>query len=227
MEIYKKQELDEHYNKIFLQNRQKLLSGGIGDPFLTAPEADTRMALALLIRIGPEVSANISRYLEELKKAEPGLYYYPDEDFHITVMDILRGEPGRKIPERIDDYIRCVRSCAAGIRPFQITLDGAAASDNAVMIKGYYEEELERLRVSLRKELAEQGLLLEERYQTFSAHVTAVRIPKRLEHAAEFLSHIETERAFGQMKAEALELVFHNWYDSKKTVLDRVKLKER
>ena len=69
MEIYKKQELDDHYNKIFLQNRQKLLSGGIGDPFLTAPEADTRMALALLIRIGPEVSANISRYLEELKKA--------------------------------------------------------------------------------------------------------------------------------------------------------------
>ena len=91
----------------------------------------------------------------------------------------------------------------------------------------YKKQELERLRVSLRKALAEQGLLLEERYQKFSAHVTAVRIPKRLEHAEEFLSHIETERAFGEMKAEALELVFHNWYDSKKTVLGRVKLKER
>ena len=41
----------------------------------------------------------IEEFMKELQEIEPDLYYYPGHDFHITVMDILRGEKGRTVPE--------------------------------------------------------------------------------------------------------------------------------
>ena len=89
MELYNRDVLENHYKNILKQNKEKLMHGGSGDTFLVSPELDTRMSIALLIRIENTVSDNIKAYLDEIKEMEPDLYIYPKEDFHITVLDIL------------------------------------------------------------------------------------------------------------------------------------------
>ena len=218
--------LKEHYNHILEQNKEILIKGGHGDPFLLSPKTDARMAVALLIRVKGEASGKITDYLQKLKKTEPALYYYPPQDFHITVLDILRGKPNRAIPENIADYIACIQECADKIKPFCIDFQGVTASDNAVLVCGYYEYGLEEIRRSVRKALLERNLILEERYQTISAHITVARIPQRLGHPEQFLNQIKEEICFGKMEVDSLELTFHNWYDSEKTKLAEFTLRE-
>ncbi len=84
--------LDNHYDSILAVNREKILSGGVGDVLLERALTDSRMSLAVLIRIPLNVAEKINRCIDDLRGIEPNLYYYPAKDFHITVMDVLKGE---------------------------------------------------------------------------------------------------------------------------------------
>ena len=173
MNYYWKEKLKELYDiNIYEKNKQKIISGGIGDNFLKNAKKDNRMSLVLLIRISPEISTKIEKCISELKQIEPNLYYYPKEDFHITVIDILKGIEGRTIPKNLNEYIECIKKCISEIKPFKIEFNGLTASDNAVMVKGFYEYELQKFREAFRKALKDKGLTLEERYETISSHVT-------------------------------------------------------
>lgn len=224
MKYYNKPGLIELYSGILKQNQQKLLSGGTGDSFLTSSSTDERMALALVFRPSGEIAGRITAHLEQLRDMEPDLYFYPPRDLHVTVVDILKGMPGRKIPDNIEQYIQCIKECAARIRPFTVEFDGMTASDNAAMVKGFYEAELEDFRILIRRAFAEKSLPLEERYQTISSHITTTRIPIKLQNPKAFIDYIMEPVSFGTMKTDSLELVFHNWYDSKKTVLAKFPL---
>ena len=225
MRIYDKDKLDNHYNNILKSNTDKIMRGGIGDALLHDAKNDARMALVVLIRISSDIKNSITGYMEELKLLEPDLYYYPQEDFHITVMDILKGERGRTIPANIDEYIDTITKCAEEISVFEILFDGMTASDNAVLVRGYYEEALEQFRKMLRDKLKQQGLILEERYETFSSHISVARIRNKLKKPKEYIDFISRDYNFGIMKVESLEVCFHNWYDSQKTILREIQLR--
>ena len=68
------------------------------------------------------------------------------------------------------------------------------------------------------------NLKLEERYKTISVHITIARIKDKLKNPEKYISFIENEKDtnFGKMKVESMELIFHNWYDTKKQILTRV-----
>ena len=225
MNIYNKEKLDNHYNiNIFQKSKEKLLSGGKGDDFLKNVKNDNRMSLVLLIRISPEISDKIEECISELKNIEPNLYYYPKSDFHITVIDILKGEENREIPTNINEYIECIKICASQIKPFKIIFNGLTASDNAIMVKGYYEQELQKFRESLRKLLRERSLPLQERYETISCHITIMRVPNKVDKPKELIKIIEKDKNFGILEVNSMELSFHNWYDTKKEALTIIKL---
>ena len=225
MNIYSKENLDIHYDKnIYEKNKQKLLKGGTGDKFLINAKNDNRMSLVLLIRIASEISNKIEKCISKLKNIEPDLYYYPKTDFHITVIDILKGEENREIPNNLNEYIECINNCIKEIKPFKIEFNGLTASDNAIMVKGYYEYELQKFRELLRKSLKEKGLSLEERYETISCHITIGRVADNFKNPKDLTKFIEEERKFGVMEVDSLELSFHNWYDTKKKVLTLFKL---
>lgn len=79
------------------------------------------------------------------------MYIYPKEDFHITVLDILRGIQGREIPENIDAYVKCIAECAEKISSFYIDFTGMTTSDNAGLVCGYYEYGLEQYKIFPKK----------------------------------------------------------------------------
>ena len=225
MNIYSKENLDIHYDKnIYEKNKPKLLKGGTGDKFLINAKNDNRMSLVLLIRISSEISNKIEKCISKLKNIEPDLYYYPKTDFHITVIDILKGKENREIPNNINEYIECINNCIKEIKPFKIEFNGLTASDNAILVKGYYEYELQKFRELLRKSLKEKGLSLEERYETISCHITIGRVAENFKNPKDLTKFIEEERIFGVMEVDSLELSFHNWYDTKKKVLSLFKL---
>lgn len=211
--------LDKHYSKILSSNREKIINGGVCDVFLSNAQNDKRMSLVLLIRISPEVSKNIINTIDELKIIEPNMYFYLAQDFHITVMDILKGAQNQILPDNLDEYIKCINECVKQIKPFNIEFNGLTASDNAILVKGYYENDLQRLRELLRISLKKNNLKLQERYKTVSSHITIARIKQRLCNPMQLLSYIEKEHYCGNMKVEEIELSFHNWYDTKKELL--------
>ena len=182
------------------------------------------MSLDILIRMTPYISDKIEKCIFELKNIEPDLYYYPNTDFHVTVLDILKAESNRKIPNNLEEYIECIKKCVSGIKPFKIEFNGLTASDNAIMIKGYYEYELQKFRESLRKLLREKRLDFEERYETISCHITIGRILDKINKPIDLIKYIEQDRMFGIMEINSFELCFHNWYDTKKNILSIIKL---
>ena len=216
--------LDDHYDSILSANRAKILSGGSGDPFLKKALTDNRMALVVLIRISYDVTEKIGSCIRDLKEIEPDLYFYPAEDFHITVMDILKGEEGRVIPPSIAEYMRCIEECSKSVSPFKIEFNGLTASDNAILARGCYEDQLQVFRQRLRELLKQRGLPLEERYKTISSHVTIARLHSKFQNPEKLLDYIEKPRAFGTMTVSKMEISFHNWYDTQKEVLSVVEL---
>ena len=219
--------LQEHYNNILLKNKDKLNQGGVKDDLLSNVLNDKRMSMVLLIRINPDINIKIQNTINNLNETEPdSMYYYPSSDFHITVIDILKGELGRNIPENINEYINCIKECTKQIKPFEIEFDGLTASDNAILVKGFYDNELQKFRELLRENLGKNNLKLEERYKTISSHITIARNKDKLKNPEKLISFIENESKnnFGKMKVDSLELCFHNWYDTKKQAIDKINL---
>ena len=209
--------LSEHYASILENNRRIILDGGNGRIDFTDYAEDKIMSVVALIRISPQVSSRIAAFEEKLKAIEPDMYFYEPQDYHITALDILKGERGRKLPDNIDEYAEAVRFCSSKIKPFEISFEGVSASDSAVMVCGYYDEALEQLREMLRSELKHRGLTLDERYRTFSSHVTFARLCSKYADPQKFLSLISEPVSFGTMTVSSIELCFHSWCDAKKT----------
>lgn len=220
-----RQALNELYDGILRRDRGKLLAGGTGDPFLAHAAKDDRMALSLVFRPAAPVAARIAAHTALLRQTEPDLYCYPAQDLHVTVLDILKGEPGRALPAELDRYIGCIGECCRRARSFAVEFDGMTASDSVVMVRGFYTGGLAQVRELVRRELARQALPLAERYRTVSAHVSAARFPCRLCAPAALLRFLDRPAYFGETDVDTLELVFHNWYDSQKSVLARFPLR--
>ncbi len=222
---YAKEKLEALYEQIREESRHTLLNGGCPDDFLLHPEDDTRMSVTLLFRIPAEISRRIEEMLRQLASYCPGLYVYPPSDMHVTVLDILRGRPGLQKPEHAeaDGYIECIRSALNGSPPFRVLFRGVTVSDSALLVCGYYEEPLARIRHVIRSGLRKAGLLLEERYETYSCHITVARFPVRITDPQAFLALTERYREanFGSCVIRELEYTYHNWYDSRKETLSR------
>lgn len=90
--------LEELYDHIFAEGKEALARGGVVDSFLANPQTDTRMGVSLVIRVPDELQNPLCEELGELREMEPALYYYPQLNYHVTLLDLLRGRPGLTCP---------------------------------------------------------------------------------------------------------------------------------
>lgn len=219
--------MEQLYASIAARGRPALLKGGMADRLLACPEQDTRMSVALVLRPPEPVGRAVEECLKQMRSVHPELYYYPAQDLHVTVLDLLAGRPGLVCPpELAEGYAQVIRQAAAQVPPIPVRFAGLTASDSAVMVKGYPGPELEALRQGVRAALRGQGLPLEERYETRSCHLTAVRFPCPAEDPPGLVRRLEewAELPFGKCTIGKIEITYHNWYDSKKTCLAAIPL---
>lgn len=221
------QKLNALYENMAARGACSIQEGGAIDQFLAHPEQDSRMGVSLVFRVPDFVKTSILKKMKDIEQCAPELYYYPPTDFHVTVLDLQRARPGLMCsPELAGRYTEAIRHAAKGIGPFDVRFCGIVASDSAVLVKGYYDPAFEVLRQNLRAILRQSDLPLDERYETFSCHVTIVRFPCKIKSPFAFSDVISNlaNSDFGKFTVDSIQLVYHNWYDSRKEILSEILL---
>lgn len=221
------QKITALYQDIAVRGACAIQNGGIVDQFLAHPEQDFRMGVSLVFRIPDPVKTSILKKMNDIKYCAPELYYYPTADFHVTVLDLQRAKQGLMCSSELAErYTEAIQHVAREILPFEASFCGMTASDGAVFVKGYYDSSLEIFRQKLRTLFRARDLPLDERYETFSCHITVVRFPRKIESPSAFSDVISnlSEIDFGRFTVDSVQLVYHNWYDSRKEILSEIPL---
>lgn len=111
-------DLTAKYRAINQRGTELLLAGGDIDPWLSDRAADRRRGLSLIFTLPAHVSRNISFALGKLREVEPGQYYYPAQDMHVTVIDLIRATPDFALtPEEEAAYVSAVKLAVEGGAP--------------------------------------------------------------------------------------------------------------
>lgn len=205
-----------------IKNQEEII-----DDFIENPK-DTRMGIALLIRPPKDIRNKIENIESKIKEVEENQYYYPQKDLHITLLDITTARQNFKYTtDQVNTCIKLTEKVVKSTKQFKIIFKGLVLSDGAIMVKGYYENEMELMRQKLRKAIIDNNMKLDERYTTISSHITISRFKHKLEHRNELIKMIEKYKNyyFGKCTVSEIELIYHNWYDSKKEVLKKYIIK--
>lgn len=210
-------QLSDLYTSINRRGRAALLNGQAEiDNYLQTGVIDGRRGLTLLAHLPVHVGRNIGFCLQEVAATAPGQYYYPGKNMHITVIDLLAGKSDFHLDRQDFERYRQVLGKIIGTTPeIHFQLKGLIVSPGALMVKGYYSSELEQLRQQIRQQLPQFGLTVEERYPTYSGHVTVARFRQPFSAPANFLRVVNEnkELAFGSFTLRSLDLVVHDWYN--------------
>lgn len=210
-------ELRKRYSKITNKGTRAISSNNeFLDKYLRNPSCDKRMGLTLLVRLDRKILDNIQVVLRKLSRIEPYQYYYPVTDLHITLMDLIGAKEGFVYKrEVLQSYKQMLKAVLPNVPSFEVSFDGATISDGAVILKGYYSHGLLFLRDSIRRFAKLHDIPLEERYPSFTAHVTIVRFREKMRRRNLYLNEIERleNRHFGKMDVKQTEFVYHDWYN--------------
>ncbi|MDO7850252.1 2'-5' RNA ligase family protein [Hymenobacter convexus] len=209
--------LEAHYDAMREAALCRLAQGDADlDPLLDA--ADDRRGITLLARPPGHVIREMEAVLADFRSAEPGQYYYPASDIHLTILSIISCYRGFGL-ELIDPaaYSAAVQDIVRHCRPFRIRFTGLTASPGGIMVQGVPEDDtLNRLRDELRSFFRNAGLQqsIDQRYSIQTAHSTVLRFRRPLQNPARLLEKIRQYQAhsFGTFEVDALELVFNDWY---------------
>ncbi|TDP02117.1 2'-5' RNA ligase family protein [Flavobacterium sp. 245] len=215
--------LTEHYNQLYKTAAETISEGQYAIDSEIKNESDSRFGITLLIRPSDEIKANMQHFINELKKAEPEQYYYPDSDIHITVMSIISCSEEFQLNQIApNDYIQLICKSMVDADKIKIHFKGITASPSALMIQGFpTDETLDNFRNKLRENFKNSNLQqsIDSRYTISTAHSTVMRFqeslhnPKKLiEIAAKFRDY-----DFGEFDVKSLELVYNDWYQRKST----------
>lgn len=216
-------DLELLYADIMNRGKNKILLSEEATDKTIDDSKDSRMGLTLVIRPPYELQERMCTVINELEDIEPEQYFYPAEDFHITLFDIITARQGfRYTEEQKNSCSRLAKSVLSQADSFRISLNGVIVSESCIMVKGFYEDEMERIRQQLRKQITQFGLVLDERYPTASAHITIGRFRKPLVSRRRLIAKIEElgQYDFGSFQVSQIELVCHNWFDSKKEIIE-------
>ncbi len=217
-------DLEKHYNKLWNESLERFKNNQFElDPLIDLKD-DTRYGMTLLARPSNEVKEQISQTLEEIKRAAPRQYYYPESDLHVTVLSIISCYPEFSLNQiEPDDYQAIVQSAVGSTDPFEIEFRGITASPSCILIQGFPKgDQLTVLRNQLRKRFKESGLQhsIDKRYQLQTSHMTVVRFRESFKHPGTFIKTITRlrDRNFGSCIIDQVELVGNDWYQRKEKV---------
>lgn len=215
--------LSEHYNELYKTAEKAIISGKYSIDSELKNESDSRFGITLLIRPNEEVKSKINIFLNELKKAEPEQYFYPDSDIHITVMSLISCSKDFTLNQIApNEYIELICRSLVNVNKIKIQFKGITASPSALMIQGFpTDETLNNLRNRLRENFKNSGLkqTMDSRYEIFAAHATVMRFQEKLHNPKKIIEIAEKFRDFdfGEFDVKNIELVYNDWYQRKAT----------
>jgi len=213
--------LSTRYDEIWADAAPVVRSGRAAlDPWLGWKHADGRRGLTLLMRPGVELARRLEAFLAPLRAEEPGLYFQPAADMHLTVLSLFTATVDHETHlAHLDAYQAAVSEALAGVPPVTVDVEGLTLARDAVLAQGFPRgDTLARVRERLRAALAARGLGagLDQRYRLETAHLTLARFAGPLRRPEPFVRALEGARrhAFGVIEGREMELVVSDWYQS-------------
>jgi hypothetical protein len=208
------------YDSIYDKSILDIGSGNVDiDRYLSGAVPDARRGVSLIIPIR-SIARPYDGLVTSLRKIEPGHYYYPFQDLHITIFDFIQGKDSYARDTELErDFARISGEALKGLHEFPIAFKGIVFSDAAGLVQGYDENILVEIRDKIRLSLKENGLGNDERYESKSAHVTFMRFADKPAKAKELCGFIDENRDtdIGAEKVREIELVEHDWYNHEST----------
>ncbi len=130
--------LQQHYDQLWKKSAEVFGRGLFElDADIDSP-ADNRAGLTLLIRPSEAVALAWRKMWQDLEAVEPGQYYYPASDLHVTVMSIISCYPGFSL-DVIDlpRYIDLIHEALQDSKSFAIDFIGITASPSCILLQGF------------------------------------------------------------------------------------------
>ncbi|MBB1080152.1 hypothetical protein H5S09_01675 [Limosilactobacillus sp. STM2_1] len=186
------------------------------DEYLTEKKTDQRLGLTLLTSLPAHICRNIDICLQAFKRLEPKQYYYSAAQMHITIIDIIAANSKFCLsPLEKKKYMEILTQIISEVGTIHWKLQGLIVSPDAILAKGYYSDNLVKLRNLIRHEVPLSGLPFQERYPTNSGHVTVARFISPIQHPHQFLSLQENVNNIdlGSFSTPIIDLVVHDWYN--------------
>lgn len=199
-----------------IKNNEEIIDNWINN------SEDHRMGLALLIRPSKEIQENIFKIENKIREIEPKQYFYLKEQYHITLLDLITARQDYLYSEEeIKIYNKIIQNAVNNAKKFKIYFKGLVISDGAIMVKGYYEKEMKKIRENLRQGIEDNNLKNDERYKTISAHITIARFKEKIQNREKLIRFVKRyeDYYFGELEVSNIEFLYHNWYDSKKQLM--------
>ncbi len=218
--------LSEHYKNLFSEFLNKVKSTNVLVDELIDSENDNRYGITLLIRPPIFIKNKIQIFLDDLRKIEPIQYYYRNSDIHITVMSIISCYNGFDLSKiNLEDYFSVISKSVEKEKSFAINFEGITATQSAIMVQGFWEENtLNNIRDNLRENFRQTHLeqSLDKRYSIKTAHSTIVRFRNDIKEKDKFIELLEKYKNynFGKFGVNELEFVANDWYQK----IEKVKL---
>jgi len=187
------------------------------DNLINSPK-DTRRGMTVLSYLSNTLGGAIGELLDELKGIEPEQYYYPANEFHLTVLSIITCVEDFKLSDiDVKAYSAAFEQAVKEFGPLKIRYSGVTASPSCILVQGFPDnEQLNLLRDKLRSSFKKANLYttIDLRYEISTAHTTVVRFRKPLQNRDKLIDVLSKyrENDFGTFEVDRLDLVFNNWY---------------
>ncbi|WP_158970088.1 2'-5' RNA ligase family protein [Paraglaciecola sp. L3A3] len=187
-----------------------------------ANAGDTRRGITLLARLSQPVKDKTSQFLTELDVICPGQYLYPQSDMHLTIMSIVSCCEGFMFDaDTAQQYLLALAPKLAVVSSFNVEFSGITVSDAAVLLAGHTDQlQLADLRSQVREAITISGTAhsMDSRYKIETAHSTIFRYQTQPTNSHSLIQFLQKNhhRQFTHMRVGSLDLVFNDWYQTKK-----------
>lgn len=188
---------------------------------------DTRRGIALLIRPSEEVLKNIQNKANELKKIDSSLYVYSKDCLHITLYSFIKQtEDFTYEHEQHELYSRISKEALSCFKSFKINCKGLMFTDKTVLVKGFPEDMMQQIKQKIRETLNRYNISNNEPYKDDMYHLSLARFKSRIVNREKLIKFVEENynNDFGSFDVSEVELIYHDWYDTKREVLGKISL---
>ena len=188
---------------------------------------DTRRGIALLIRPSEEVNKKIQNKVKELKYIDSSLYLYSTDCLHISLYSFIHQTKDFIYKnEQKELYIRLSKEVLSNVKKFKISCKGLMFTETAILVKGYPEKTMNEIRKNIRETLYKNNISHIEKYKDDICHLSLGRFKNRITNREKLIQFVDDNYNydFGSFDVSEVELLCHDWYDTKKDVFEKFKL---
>lgn len=153
---------------------------------VVSPNMDHRNGVSIIAKPSPEVVDEIRRIQDHFQELEPHQYYYPSQDLHTTIFEVVYGKTSVEVNRIVEKVIADLHTILQDLPSPVLEMAGLGIDPKGCAINFVpRNEHLQTLRTQLQERLAEFGVQHQSRYLPTGAHASFFR----------YIQPLQTERS--------------------------------